>query len=112
LQKLGGAQVILATAPSAKAMSELVAGLRPNGKLLAIGATTEPLSVSPFHIIPTSLSLIGRYAATAAGEEDTARFAELTGVRPMIETFPFEKAAEGYARMKSGQAKFRVVLTM
>ena len=62
--------------------------------------------------VPTSLSLIGRYAATAAGEEDTVRFAELSGVRPMIETFPFAKAAEGYARMKSGQAKFRVVLTM
>jgi D-arabinose 1-dehydrogenase-like Zn-dependent alcohol dehydrogenase len=112
LQKLGGAQVILATAPSAKAMSELVAGLRPNGKLLAIGATGEPLSVAPVQIIPTSLSLSGRYAATAAGEEDTVRFAELSGVRPMIETYPLAKAPEGYARMKSGQAKFRVVLTM
>jgi D-arabinose 1-dehydrogenase-like Zn-dependent alcohol dehydrogenase len=112
LQKLGGAQVILATAPSSKAMTELVAGLGPNGKLLVIGATSEPMSVAPVQIIPSSLSLTGRYAGTAAGEEDTLRFAELSGVRPMIETYPLEKAAEGYARMKSGQARFRVVLTM
>jgi D-arabinose 1-dehydrogenase-like Zn-dependent alcohol dehydrogenase len=112
LQKLGGAQVILATAPSAKAMSELVAGLAPNGRLLVIGAASEPMSVAPVQIIPNSLSLTGRYAGTAAGEEDTVRFAELSGVRPMIETFPLEKAAEGYARMKSGQARFRVVLTV
>jgi len=112
LQKLGGAQVILATAPSAKAMSELVAGLGPNGRLLVIGASSEPLSVSPVPIIAGSLSIAGRYAGTAAGEEDTVRFAELSGVRPMIETYPLAKAPEGYARMKSGQAKFRVVLTM
>ena len=112
LQKLGGAQVILATAPSAKAMTELVAGLGPNGRLLVIGASSEPISVTPFQIIPSSLSVTGRYAGTAAGEEDTVRFAELSGVRPMIETYPLEKAAEGYARMKSGQARFRVVLTM
>jgi D-arabinose 1-dehydrogenase-like Zn-dependent alcohol dehydrogenase len=112
LQKLGGAQAILATAPNAKAMADLVAGLAPNGRLLLIGATSEPLSVSPFQLIPGSLSMKGCYAATAAGEEDTLRFAELSGVRPMIETYPLAKAAEGYARMRSGQARFRVVLTM
>jgi D-arabinose 1-dehydrogenase-like Zn-dependent alcohol dehydrogenase len=112
LQKLGGAQAILATAPNAKAMADLLAGLAPNGKLLVIGASTEPMSVSPFQLIPGSLSLKGCYAATAAGEEDTLRFAELSGVRPMIETYPLDKAAEGYARMRSGQARFRVVLTM
>ena len=112
LQKLGGAQAILATAPNAKAMADLVAGLAPNGTLLLIGATSEPLSVSPFQLIPGSLSMKGCYAATAAGEEDTLRFAELSGVRPMIETYPLAKAAEGYARMRSGQARFRVVLTM
>ena len=112
LQKMGGAQVILATAPSDKAMTELLAGLGPNGKLLVIGASNEPMAVAPVQIIPGSLSLAGRYAGTAAGEEDTVRFAELSGVRPFIETYPLVKAAEGYARMKSGQAKFRVVLTM
>jgi D-arabinose 1-dehydrogenase-like Zn-dependent alcohol dehydrogenase len=112
LQKLGGAQVILATAPSAKAMTDLLPGLGPNGRLLVIGATTDPMSISPFQIIPVSLSIKGRYAGTTAGEEDTVLFAELTGVRPMIETYPLEKAGEGYARMRSGHAVFRVVLTM
>jgi len=112
LQKLGGAQIILATAPSSKAMTELVPGLGPNGRLLVIGATSEPLSIAPVQIIPGSLTIKGRYAGTAAGEEDTLLFAELSGVRPMIETYPLEKAGDGYARMKSGHARFRVVLTM
>jgi D-arabinose 1-dehydrogenase-like Zn-dependent alcohol dehydrogenase len=112
LQKLGGAEVILATAPSAKVMTEMVGGLRPNGRLLVIGASSEPMAIAPFQIIPGSLVIRGRYAATAAGEEDTLTFAELSGVRPMVETFPLERAGEGYARMKSGQAIFRVVLTM
>jgi D-arabinose 1-dehydrogenase-like Zn-dependent alcohol dehydrogenase len=112
LQKLGGAQVILATAPSSNAMSELVAGLGPNGKLVVIGASRDPMSVAPLQLIPGSLDIKGWYAGTAAGEEDTVRFAELSGVRPLIETYPLEKAAEGYARMMSGQAVFRVVLTM
>ena len=112
LQKLGGAQVILATAPSSKAMTELVPGLGPNGRLLVIGATSDPMSIAPVQIIPGSLSIKGRYAGTAAGEEDTLLFAELSGVRPMIETYPLEKAGDGYARMKSGHARFRVVLTM
>jgi D-arabinose 1-dehydrogenase-like Zn-dependent alcohol dehydrogenase len=112
LQKLGGAQAILATAPSANAMTALVAGLAPNGRLLLIGATTDPMAVVPLQLVLGSLSISGRYAATAAGEEDTLRFAELSGVRPLIETYPLEKAAEGYERMRSGHARFRVVLTM
>ncbi len=112
LQKLGGARVILATAPSSKAMSELVAGLAPNGKLLVIGAGSDPISVLPIQLIMSSLSVEGWYSGTAADSEDTVRFAELSGVRPMIETFPLEKAGEAYARMKSGHAMFRVVLTM
>jgi D-arabinose 1-dehydrogenase-like Zn-dependent alcohol dehydrogenase len=112
LQQLGGAQVILATAPSAKAMSELIDGLGPNGKLIVIGASADPIEVSPFQLIPRSRELRGWFAGTTADEEDTVRFAELSGVRPMVETYPLEKAAEGYARMMSGKAQFRVVLTM
>ena len=112
LQKLGGARVILATAPSAKAMTDLIPGLAPNGKLLVIGATAESLAVPPIALIMGSLSVSGWYSGTAADSEDTLRFAELSGVRPMIETFPLDKAAEAYARMKSGRAEFRVVLTM
>jgi len=112
LQKLGGAQVILATAPSSKAMSELFDGLGPNGKLMVIGATFDPIEVTPVQLISGSRTIQGWAAGTPADSEDTLRFAELTGVRPMIETYPFEKAAEAYARMMSGGAQFRVVLTM
>jgi len=112
LQKLGGAQVILATAPSSKSMSEVIDGLAPNGKLMVIGVTTDPIEVTPVQLVTGSRSIQGWASGTPADEEDTLRFAELTGVRPMIETYPLEKAAEAYARMMSGKAQFRVVLTM
>lgn len=112
LQKLGGARVILATAPSAKAMSELIDGLGPNGKLMVVGADNDPIEVTPVQLIFGSRTIQGWASGTPADSEDTLRFAELTGVRPMIETYPLEKAAEAYARMLSGDAQFRVVLTM
>ena len=112
LQKLGGAQAILATAPSAKSMSELIDGLAPNGKLIVIGVASDPIEVTPLQLIVGTKSIQGTAAGTPAGEEDTVKFAELTGVRPMIETYPLEKAGEAYARMMSGKAEFRVVLTM
>jgi D-arabinose 1-dehydrogenase-like Zn-dependent alcohol dehydrogenase len=112
LQKLGGARAILATAPNSKAMSELIDGLGPNGKLVVIGATFEPIEVAPVQLINGSRTIQGWAAGTPADSEDTLRFAELSGVRPMIETYPLEKAAEAYARMMSGNAQFRVVLTM
>jgi D-arabinose 1-dehydrogenase-like Zn-dependent alcohol dehydrogenase len=112
LQKLGGARVAVATAPSSKAMSELFDGLGPNGKLMVIGAAFEPLEISPVQLITGSRSIQGWASGTTADEDDTLRFAALSGVRPMIETYPLEKAAEGYARMMSGKAQFRVVLTM
>ncbi len=112
LQKLGGAQVILATAPNSKAMSELVNGLGPNGKLLVVGVAFDPIEVTPVQLISGNRTIQGWVTGTPADAEDTLRFAELTGVRPMIETFPLEKAGEAYARMLSGKAQFRVVLTM
>ena len=112
LQKLGGAQVILATAPSSKAMSELFDGLGPNGKLLVVGVASDPLEITPVQLVTGSRDIQGWASGTPADAEDTLRFAELTGVRPMIETYPLEKAAEAYARMMSGKAQFRVVLTM
>lgn len=112
LQKLGGAQVILATAPSSKAMSALIDGLGPNGKLVVIGATFDPIEVTPTQLITGSKSIQGWASGTAADSEDTLHFAALSGVRPMIETYPLEKAGEAYARMMSGKAQFRVVLTM
>jgi D-arabinose 1-dehydrogenase-like Zn-dependent alcohol dehydrogenase len=112
LQKLGGARVILATAPSSKAMSELINGLEPNGQLLVVGVTTDPIEVTPAQLVTGSRSIQGWASGTPADAEDTLRFAELSGVRPMIETYPLEKAGEAYARMMSGNAQFRVVLTM
>jgi len=112
LQQLGGARVILATAPNSKAMSELVDGLGPNGKLLVIGASFDPIEVPPVQLIIGSKSINGWAAGTPADSEDTLHFAELRGVRAMIETYPLEKAAEAYAHMMSGKAEFRVVLTM
>ncbi|HVI10908.1 MAG TPA: alcohol dehydrogenase [Candidatus Binatia bacterium] len=112
LQKLGGARVILATAPSAKAMSELIDGLGPNGKLLVVGADFGKIEVSPIQLINGSKTIQGWASGTPADSEDTLNFAEISGVRPMIETYPLEKAAEAYARMMSGKAEFRVVLTM
>ena len=112
LKKLGGARVILATAPSSKAMSELIDGLGPNGKLVVVGAAFDPIEVTPIQLISGSRSIQGWASGTPTDSEDTLRFAELTGVRPMIETYPLEKAAEAYARMMSGNAQFRVVLTM
>src|SRR6516225_3857116 len=85
LQKLGGAQVILATAPSSKAMSELIDGLAPNGKLMVVGLTLDPIAVTPIQLVSGSRTIQGWAAGTPADSEDTLRFAELTGVRAMIE---------------------------
>lgn len=112
LQELGGARVILATAPNSKAMSELIDGLGPNGKLMVIGAAFDPMEVTPLQLISGSRTIQGWASGIPTDSEDTLRFAELTGVRPMIETYPLEKAGEAYARMMSGSARFRVVLTM
>ena len=112
LRKIGGARVILATAPSGKAMSSLVEGLGANGTLVVVGASVDTIEVSPSLLIFGRKSIKGWSAGIPADSEDTLRFAETTGVRPMIERYTLEKAAEGYAHMMSGDAHFRVVLTM
>ena len=112
LQRMGGARVIIATAPNSKAMSALIDGLGPNGKLVVVGAAPDPIEVTPAQLIFGSKTIQGWAAGTPAASEDTLNFCVLTGVRPMIETYPLEKAAEAYARMLSGKAEFRVVLTM
>jgi D-arabinose 1-dehydrogenase-like Zn-dependent alcohol dehydrogenase len=93
-------------------MSELINGLGPNGTLIVVGAAFDPIEVTPLQLISGSKTIQGSSSGTPADSEDTLRFAELSGVRPMIETYPLEKAAEAYARMMSGNAQFRVVLTM
>jgi D-arabinose 1-dehydrogenase-like Zn-dependent alcohol dehydrogenase len=112
LQKLGGARVILATAPSAKAMSSLVDGLGMNGRLMVVGAAPDPIEVTPPQLIFGRKSVQGWSSGIPTDSEDTLRFAELTGVRPMIEKFPLARVNEAYAQMLSGKAQFRVVLMM
>jgi D-arabinose 1-dehydrogenase-like Zn-dependent alcohol dehydrogenase len=112
LQKLGGARVILATAPSSKAMSSLIDGLGNNGTMVVVGATSDPIEVAPFQLIGGGKTIHGWASGIPTDSEDTLRFAELTGVHPMIEKYPLANAAEAYARMMSGKAQFRAVLTM
>jgi len=112
LKKMGGARVILATAPSSKAMSELIDGLGSNGTLVVVGASMDPIEASPIQLIVGRRNIQGWASGIPTDSEDTLRFAELTGVRPMIEKYPLAKAAEAYERMISGKAEFRAVLTM
>jgi len=112
LKKLGGARVVLATAPDSKAISSLADGLAPNGKLVVIGASQEPLAISPNQLLGLRKDVQGWASGTAKDSEDTMQFSALTGVRPMIERYPLEKASEAYEQMLSGKARFRVVLTM
>ncbi len=112
LQKLGGASVILATAPNAQAISGLVDGLAPSGKLLVPAAPQEPLTINVFSLIMKRSSVAGWYSGTAKDSQDTLEFSALSGVHPMIEKYPLDKVAEAYEQMSSGKVRFRVVLTI
>ena len=112
LQKLGGAQVILATAPNAQAISALVDGLAPSGKLLVPAAPAEPLTINVFSLIMKRSSVAGWYSGTAKDSQDTLEFSALSGVHPMIEKYPLDRVTEAYEQMHSGKVRFRVVLTM
>lgn len=112
LTALGGARVILATVTSAKAMGAVIDGLDVGGKLVVVGASMEPIEVSPLQLIGRRRSIHGWPSGVAADSEDTLAFSALSGVKPMIETYPLERAAEAYQRMMSGEARFRVVITV
>jgi D-arabinose 1-dehydrogenase-like Zn-dependent alcohol dehydrogenase len=111
LTKLGGAKVILATVTDAKSMSSVLGGLGIDGKLVVLGASAQPIEVSPLLLIGARRSIAGWPSGTAPDSEDTLKFSVLSNVRPMIEIFPLAKAAEAYQHMMSGKARFRVVLT-
>ena len=111
LQSLGGAAAILATVTAPAAMSATVGGLRPRGRMIVVAASADPMQIPPFALIPGSTGVIGHASGTSKDSEDTLRFSALQEIRPMIETYPLEKAPDGYARMVSGAARFRVVLT-
>jgi D-arabinose 1-dehydrogenase-like Zn-dependent alcohol dehydrogenase len=112
LQKLGGANVILSTLTSAKALEWALNGLAPNGKLIIVGAPEDgPIAVNGIPLLSGRKSIAGWPSGTGMDSEDTLKFSDLTGVKPMIETYPLEKAEEAYNRMMSGKARFRVVIT-
>jgi alcohol dehydrogenase/propanol-preferring alcohol dehydrogenase len=112
LRRLGGASTILATVTAPDAMGAVIGGLRPRGRMIVVGVSTDPIEVAPLTLISGSTGVVGHASGTSKDSEDTMRFSTLQGIRPLIETFPLERAADGYARMMSGGARFRVVLRM
>lgn len=111
LTQLGGARVILSTVTHSQTMSDAVGGLGVDGKLLVLGASPEPLQISPLALISARRSISGWPSGTSRDSEDTLNFSLLAGVRPMVETYPLERAADAYERMMSGKARFRVVIS-
>jgi len=111
LSKLGGARVILATAPSSKAMTAVLGGLGVNGRLVIVGVDAEPLQVPGLLLISGRRSMIGWPSGNPIDSQDTLSFSALTGIRPMTEVFPLERAAEAYESMIGGKVRFRAVIT-
>jgi D-arabinose 1-dehydrogenase-like Zn-dependent alcohol dehydrogenase len=111
LTALGGARVVLATVTDAKSMSATIGGLGVDGKLVVLGVSMEPLEVPPLMLVTPRRSIAGWPSGTSADSQDTLEFSVAEEVRPMIETYPLARAGEAYARMMSGKARFRVVLT-
>jgi D-arabinose 1-dehydrogenase-like Zn-dependent alcohol dehydrogenase len=112
LTALGGARVILSTVTHAKAMTAALRGLAPNGKLVVLGVSPEPIEAPPIALVGGRHNIQGWPSGTSIDSEDTMAFSALANIRPMIETMPLEKAAEAYERMMKGDARFRMVLTM
>src|SRR5258705_5080237 len=112
LQALGGAVVVLATASAGKAATDTVKGLRPRGVMIEVGAPAEPIEVSPTDLLFGSRRVEGALTGTPATGDGNLKFSVLSGIAAMIETMPLEKTAEAYAKMMSGKARFRMVLTV
>jgi len=111
LQQLGGARIIVATATSAQAMAATIGGLSLDGRLIVLGADFTPMPLNTAGLIGKRSGIYGWPSGSSIDSEDTMKFSATTGVRPMTETFPLEKAQEAYDRMMSNQARFRVVIT-
>jgi alcohol dehydrogenase len=112
LKRLGGAAVVLATAASSPAMAATIGGLVPEGELVTVGVTAEPLPISPLDLITPGVSVIGHPSGTSRDVEETMHFALLTGVRAVVEERPLAQAAEAYEAMDAGKARYRMVLTV
>jgi D-arabinose 1-dehydrogenase-like Zn-dependent alcohol dehydrogenase len=111
LQKLGGAKIVLATATNAEAMAATMGGLSVDGRLIVLGADFTPMPLVTASLIGRRSGIYGWPSGSSMDSEETMRFSAMTGVRPMIETFPLEKITEAYERMMSNKARFRVVIT-
>jgi D-arabinose 1-dehydrogenase-like Zn-dependent alcohol dehydrogenase len=109
LMNLGGAKVILCTAPNGKAISELVNGLGRNGQMIIVTYVNEMIQLSPGNLMRGSRSIMGW---VGGHPEDALRFSILTGVRPMVEVFPLDQVALAFNKMMSGKVHFRSVLKM
>jgi alcohol dehydrogenase len=112
LKKLGGAVVVLATAASSPAMAATIGGLAPQGELVTVGVTPEPLPISPLDLITPGLSITGHPSGTSRDVEETLHFAELSGVRAVVQEVPLAQAADAFDAMITGKAHYRVVLTV
>ncbi|WP_165001020.1 alcohol dehydrogenase [Rothia uropygioeca] len=112
LNKLGGANVVLATVTAPDAMTAVLSGLKPRGELMVVGASADPMQIPPFALIPGSLAVQGHASGTSQDSEDAMRFSVLTGVNAQIETVPLAKAQSAFDKMMAGDARFRMVLTM
>src|SRR5580658_5914886 len=110
LKALGGAKVILATASDSKSMSAIMGGLATRGRMIVVGAGAEAIQISPFQLLFSSVGVEGALTGSPIDNEDTLGFSLLKGIKPMIETVPLEKAEEGYRKMLSNKARFRMVL--
>lgn len=110
LQKLGGAKLILGTAPSGKAMTSVLGGLGIDGKLLMVGATPEPVEVSPMEMLMGRKSVAGWPSGTPADSEDTLNFSALFDTKAMIEEYSLDDVNEAYEKMINNKSRFRVVL--
>ncbi|TDN87581.1 alcohol dehydrogenase/propanol-preferring alcohol dehydrogenase [Salegentibacter sp. 24] len=110
LQNMGGAKLILATAPHSEAITSVIGGLGIDGKLLMVAATGDPIEVSPMELLMGRKSVAGWPSGTAIDSEDTLKFSAMTGTLPKIEEFPLDKVSEAYEKMITNKARFRVVL--
>jgi alcohol dehydrogenase len=112
LTGMGGAHAVVATVSDTGAVTALIGGLAPGGQLVLLGAGKDPLPVATGHLVAGERGIVGSITGSPYDNEKTLGFSVLADVRPLIETMPLERANDAYRKMKSGAARFRMVLTM
>jgi len=112
LRSMGGARVVLGTAPTAQGMAQTIPGLSPRGQLVVVAVPGEPISINATDLIFGARSVAGALTGTVADNEQTLAFANLQDIRAHVETFPLEQAREAYDRMMRADVRLRAVLVM